>query len=116
MPGSIKNPLAKGCHALIKEGAGIVEEIDDILLEIPALATYVVKQQNKKTTNQNINPQLTVKQKDLLEMMGFEACHPDELIERSQLTADEVSSILLDLELNGLVETDLSGSFVRVNN
>ena len=40
LPGSIHNPLARGCHQLIRQGAKLVETVDDILEELPALLAW----------------------------------------------------------------------------
>ena len=102
IPGSIHNPLAKGAHQLIREGAKLVESVADILVELAPL----LQQEFLATTTANATPENTLDPDyvRLLEMIGFDPIGMDSLIQGSGLTADVVSSMLLLLELNGAVE------------
>lgn len=101
IPGSIHSPLSKGCHALIKQGAKLVETAQDVLGELqPAAATP--------------SP-APVTDDALLDHMGYDPCNVDILCERSGLTADKVSAILLQLELAGRVTSLPGGRFQRVS-
>ena len=53
LPGSINNPLSKGCHQLIRQGAVLVETLDQILIEIKELLSCYIKNSNKFTLPQN---------------------------------------------------------------
>jgi DNA processing protein len=112
IPGSIHNPLARGCHRLIREGAKLVETADDILEELGALAGI-------ETTEAEAQPDDSqTHQKDgdyqiLFEYLGFDPIAIDKLIQNSGLTADAVSSMLLLLELEGEVESLPGGRYVR---
>ena len=105
IPGSIHNPLARGCHALIKQGAKLVETVEDILEELGFLkhAVQVLSPVLKKPSQKN----------PFLNYIGFETTPIDTLISRSGLTAEEVSSILLTLELDEQVKS-VPGGYVRV--
>jgi len=116
IPGSIHNPLARGCHALIRDGAKLVESVDDILAELPPAAA---------ATGPAIRPAAvtgpgaaqarswTGEQQRLLEAMEYEPLTVDALVGRSGLTANAVSSILLILELEGIVHSQPGGFFVK---
>jgi len=114
LPGSIHNPLARGCHRLIRQGAKLVEEIGDILEELGPLAAvteYKSADVDKDLANPNVLP---AGQQQLLAALGFEAESIDTLVERSGLTADVVSSMLLNMELQGRV-TSSGGRYCRVD-
>ena len=103
IPGSIHSPHAKGCHALIKQGAKLVESAQDLLQELgmkgfaapPAAA----------------NPAVT----GLLAHLGYDPCNIDTLCARSGLTANAVSAMLLQLELDGKVAGLPGGLYQRTS-
>ncbi len=113
IPGSIHSPNARGCHQLIKQGAKLVETIDDIMSEFEWLSlrkeTSVVVE-SCAVTRQTIESS----HKKLLELVDFAPTSIDNIIERSGLTAEAVSSILLQLELQGLVQTAPGGYYTRL--
>ncbi len=100
IPGSIHNPLARGCHALIRQGAKLVESANDVLEE---LHTTFPLLPSSELDSGATTPSLTPEQQRVLEKLGFEPTSMDSVVERSGLTADAVSSILLLLELQGQV-------------
>ena len=114
IPGSIHNPLARGCHKLIREGAKLVETANDILEELGALAG--VQQPIDENAGQTAVESQEV-DKDylcLLDNLGYDPIQINVLIERCGLTADAVSSMLLLLELQGQVESLPGGRYVRI--
>ena len=114
IPGSIHNPLARGCHQLIKQGAKLVETADDIISELTALAS--AQQEITQATNnkEKTGDTITHEYQQLLDGMGYDPLAIDELVVRSGLTAEEVSSMMLILELQGNVAPSPGGCFVRV--
>ncbi len=111
MPGSIDNPMARGCHALIRSGAKLVETSEDILEELaPRLALRAPPPAPAAAPP----AELSAAQARLLEAMGFDPVSVDALVERSGLTAAEVSSILLILQLQGLIAPTVGGLYVRL--
>lgn len=115
IPGSIHNPLARGCHQLLREGAKLVETADDILQELgPLLHTP-----GKHELIQEIEPEVTASntpagEAELLKFVDFEPTPVDMIIIRSGLTAEKVSSMLLIMELNGLVASEPGGYYIRL--
>jgi DNA processing protein len=107
IPGSIHSPLAKGCHALIKAGAKLVETADDVLAELPGLAKSEVPPPRPVVRATSEAP-------PLLAQMGFDPIDVDTLCRRLGLRAEEVSGTLLRLELEGLVCTLPGGLFQRI--
>ena len=100
IPGSIHNPLARGCHALIRQGAKLVESAHDVLEELQ-VTLPLLPQDTART--EVATAVLTQEQQTILEQLGFEPTPMDRIVERTALTADVVSSILLLLELQGQV-------------
>jgi DNA processing protein len=117
IPGSIHNPLSRGCHALIRQGAKLVESAEDILAELPALAGALKEIQRPATSPSEENPadELDKDYKILLDALGFEPASIDTLAERTEFSAEAVASMLLILELQGLVEAGAGGAYCRVH-
>lgn len=114
IPGSIHNPLAKGCHALIKQGAKLVESVDDVIEELGSLVA-VIADENISKANTQCEAGLDEDCKVLLDSMAYDPMSIDSLIELTGLTTDAVSSMLLILELRGLVVSQVGGVYVRIN-
>lgn len=116
IPGSIHNPLVKGCHRLIREGAKLVETATDILEELGALAGVEAATKTISTQETDHKPELDSDYQLLFGSLGYDPIEIDVLIDRSGLTAEAVSSMLLLLELQGQVESLPGGRYVRVGN
>ncbi len=108
LPGSIFNPQARGPHALIKAGAKLVEEVNDILAEwvypLPQMERV-----SKKTAPSN----LSASQVKLLSLMGFDVRSFDELLVLSGLALEVLMEELVALELLGLLQP-VAGGYQRV--
>ncbi len=115
IPGSIHSPLSRGCHRLIRDGAKLVETVADIYDELAAIAGLVLETSRAEAADANpeIAPDLDKDYVKLLEIMGPEPVPVDLLVERSGLTAEEVSSMLLIMELQGHVESTPDGKYGR---
>lgn len=109
-PGSIHSPLAKGCHALIKQGAKLVEAAQDILEELGAFIQYrtPVPVQPEALQDEVLSSGLEA----LLTKIGYDCTPVDLIVARSGLTPQAVSSMLLELELIGRV-TPVPGGYAR---
>jgi DNA processing protein len=106
IPGSIHNPLARGCHFLIRGGAKLVEEAADVLIELaPQLKVDVatLERSTKDTTSTDATVDAP-EYRNVLNLLGFDPRSISDLAEDSGLTAAELSSMLLVLELEGFVE------------
>ncbi len=116
IPGSIHNPLARGCHQLIRQGAKLVETADDIFAELRALVGTLVPAPQAAAgagSGEPAGPVLDKAYEILLDALGFEPAGVDKLVERTGLAADEVASMLLILELDGKLESRPGGRYVR---
>jgi len=112
IPGSIHNPLARGCHQLIRQGAKLVETTADILEELAvqldgAPSPHISAEADLRLDTTSLK---------LLSIIGHDPCSIDTLIGRSQLPAEEVISILLALELLGMVSSPAGGLYIRAVN
>ena len=113
IPGSINNPLARGTHSLIKQGAKLVETVNDIIEELAPIASLVLNRSVFIESNQNEYDNLEKQYKLLLDSMGYDIVSVDSLVKLSGLTADVVSSMLLILELQGMIESQQGGRYCR---
>jgi DNA processing protein len=104
VPSSIHNPLAKGCHALIQQGAKLTTEAKDVLEELAPLAAFAIAQTQQAPAD-NTTDQRPPLNSPFLESIGFEPISIDTLVQRSGLTAEAVSSMLLTLEIQGIVSS-----------
>jgi DNA processing protein len=113
IPGSIHNPLARGCHALIRQGAVLVETAHDILAEIGPLAGVAMTAPEADAPVSPVAPEPDEDYRKLLGALAHDPCGVDALSARTGLTAAEVSSMMLILELQGAVESLPGGRFAR---
>ena len=117
IPGSIHNPMARGCHRLLRDGAKLVESAADILEELgPLLGLEALP----AAVSEGVAHDADVATQDpeyklLLNSLDFAPTSVDALVERTGLTPDVVSSMLLMLELQGHVEASPGGRYSRVN-
>jgi DNA processing protein len=122
IPGSIHNPVARGCHRLIRQGAKLVDSVEHILEELepqlrPLLdqvpcAAAVAPVGASPGGGDGLDPD----HRRLLDAMGWDPIAPDELIARSGLPAQGVASMLLLLELTGHVSSHPGGRYSRCGN
>ena len=111
IPGSIHNPLAKGCHQLIRQGAKLVETVSDISEEIAPMLSAPSEQGRSVVNGSELNEEA----KTLLPHIGYDPISIDSLIARSQLSADKVCANLLVLELAGMVCSAPGGHYIRAS-
>lgn len=113
IPGSIHNPLAHGTHRLIKQGAKLVETVSDILDELAPIANIILNKPIAVNYDKCEYDELEPDYKLLLDNMGYDAMSVDRLVELTGLTADVVSSMLLIMELQGMIESQHGGKYCR---
>ena len=104
IPGSIHAPQSKGCHALLKQGAKLVETAQDILEELGGPFTTAVQAPGTEGDNPL-----------LLEHLGFDPVDVDTLSLRCGLTIAELSAMLLTLELSGRICVLPGGLYQRIH-
>jgi len=109
IPGSIHNPLARGCNALIREGAKLVETTQDILEE---LSQYY--QQDEQALAATMQSTLDLEQQTLLNLIMFSPTSIDHLVENAGQSVEIIASMCLILELQGYIEAAAGGCYTRI--
>jgi DNA processing protein len=117
IPGSIHNPLSRGCHKLIRDGAKLVECAEDVLSEV---LNFLQPQALARVHPHPHGPgeravALDKEYEILLDALGFEPAGIDVLVARTGLPSESVASMLLILELQGHVKPHAGGRFGRVH-
>ncbi len=115
IPGSIHNPMAKGCHQLIRSGAKLVETANDIMEELPGILGSLAQpvQQNIAPETGPGETEIDPEYRRLLALMAWDPVTVNSLVERSGLTAEEVSSMILILELDGRIDSLTGGRYLQ---
>ena len=111
VPGSIRQPLTRGCHRLLRQGATLVEDPGDIVTELGSLLAHcaqAVEQNIPSRVDHKAKP-IEPEAKRLLHRMGWEPVSVDDLVRWTGLTTAELCSMLVTLELAGRV-VSLTGS------
>jgi len=114
LPGSIHNPLARGCHELIRQGAKLVETAADINAELAPLAGHMQQNLTESTDNGSSIPADDDDYSALRKLLSHDPTSIDELKKHSGLTIGELSSMLLILELHGEVESLSGGRYALI--
>ncbi len=123
IPGSIHNPLARGCHQLIRQGAKLVETAQDILEEMANVIdmTVVNKQeiitiskQEHASDSMQKDPKLQGDYQTLLDKMGFDPTPIDQLVVRTGFSPESIAAMLLILELQNQVTSSGGGTYTRL--
>ena len=107
VPGSIHSPGSRGCHHLLRQGAALAESAADVLAELG------IGHETTAESATTISPELSGDIQRIYDLLEHTPCPLDEIIEHSGLTTDQVSSILIRLELQGLV-SETSGGYLRL--
>jgi len=126
LPGSIHNPLARGCHHLIRQGAFLVENVKEIIDQLAPVAGRMAEGLIRKLDFQAENLQNPAEDKNKLSVDNeysrlLQAMTVDEpttinaIVHTSGLTADEVSSMLLIMELEGRVVMLPGGKYSKAS-
>lgn len=115
IPGSIHSPMSKGCHQLIKQGAKLVDCLQDIIEELKL--NPQLNGSNNETNAKNktsANPSENAPNDTILTLMGFDPITLEHLVVISGLTVGEVSSMLMLLELEGRVASLTGGQYQKI--
>lgn len=113
IPGSINNPLSRGCHKLIKQGAILVEGASDIAEYLGTSIQGQLALQISEEEGAQPDKAAPLEQDGLLQHIGFDPLSVDEIQIASGLAADEISVQLMELEINGLVSQQ-AGLYQRI--
>ena len=116
IPGSIHNPLSRGCHQLLREGAKLVETAAEVLSEVPNfLGGQRLASGPAALGDSAGGPHALDKEYEiLLDALGFEPASIDVLAARTGFPSASVASMLLILELHGRIKPQAGGRYGRV--
>jgi DNA processing protein len=116
VPGSIRNPLSRGCHELIRQGAKLTETVADILSELDFSAFFAGAHNGPSTLAPapDMEAGMDKEHKILLDALGFDPADLDVLVVRTGFKPEAVSSMMLILELEGHVQAAPGGRYSRV--
>ncbi|MBO8159336.1 DNA-processing protein DprA [Thermosyntropha sp.] len=109
VPGPITSKMSEGCHNLIKQGAKLTTCVEDILEEY----SFVYKPQKAKNLSEEDLLLLDSDEILILQYMGYEPCHIDDLVNMIGLDVGNLSMILLQLELKGLIKAMPGNYYLR---
>ena len=132
IPGSIHNPLARGCHQLIRQGATLVETAQDIIDQLSGLISYKRQEWQESRQEELFDgdqprgaparkpeisaganaPELSPQEQDLLQALGYDPLPLDLLAERLGAEVGALSAALIGLEIKGLVQ-QIGASYQR---
>jgi DNA processing protein len=115
LPGSIHNPMARGCHQLLRDGAKLVESASDITAELAPLVTHLLQSPDKSMENDSRLQSGDEEYVKLCASLGYDPVGIDEIAAASGLTIDQVSSMLLILELDGKIEKLSGGRYALLH-
>lgn len=121
IPGSIHNPLARGCHQLIRQGATLVETGQDIVDQLQGILGYqrenLAKMQQKAAKKTELDQKsldaLSPAEQQLIHAMGYDPVNIDELVERTGIAVGSVAGHMIGLEIKGYVQ-QIGAGYQRV--
>lgn len=112
IPGSIHNPLARGCHQLIRQGATLVETGQDIVDQLQGMLGYqrehlskLQQKAAKKTElDEKVLDSLSPAEQQIIQAMGYDPVNIDDLVERTSISVGSIAAQLIGLEIKGYVQ------------
>ncbi len=114
IPGSVNNPLAKGCHQLLREGATLVETTRDIVEQLGGMLSFKLaeSEQSELPEPGNSGASLDASAAKLLNAMGYDPIDLDTLVAHSGIQVAKINGLLVELEIHGMVE-NRGGLYLR---
>lgn len=110
LPGHIHNPMSRGCHQLIREGATLTETEQDIVAELGALLGFIAERSEQTEVTSAVSKEnLSEAEIKLLRHIDFSETDLDSLVCFSGLSAAELIPLLMRLELKGVIEQSPNG-------
>lgn len=119
IPGSIHSPLSKGCHQLLKQGAKLVESMEDVLEEVGNLAQFQLfdgdgrerSLQNEKTEHAGTGNAVSLSaiEEQVVQQMDLQPISIDMMVAKSGIAAEQIAATLIQLELKNIVRMEAGG-------
>ncbi len=113
VPGRIDNRMSRGCHRLIRDGAKLVESVDDVLEELGPMASSI-KVDEETTIRRPAELKLTEQESKVLNAIRTDATEFDDIIEQTELPASRVLSTISVLEMRKLIRRVSGTALVRI--
>jgi DNA processing protein len=123
IPGRIDSPLSKGPHSLIKQGAKLIESVEDVIEMLEYLSKDFaehVKESAEQSAQKAEMPLFDVTQLNLTEIekkifdcLDSEPVHIEQIISQTGLAAGKVNAALVSLRLKGIAKQLPAGYFVK---
>lgn len=123
VPGPVSSKVSQGCHELLRQGAGLLGSIDDLYdagviareFANSALVTPQVPLAARlRESQEQAGLTLPAESKIILDLLGVEATHIDDIIRQSGLSPQAVTALLVDLELEGLVDQVAGRNYIKL--
>ncbi|MGE5531934.1 MAG: DNA-processing protein DprA [Bacteroidota bacterium] len=108
VPGSIESPVSHGCHDLIKNGARLIEVVEDVVEALGIMLEAVPAQRPKTPTHVSSDEQT------VLDALSFQPRHVDEVATQTELPVSRINSALMLLEMKTLVRRFPGSTYVRL--
>ena len=111
VPGNIRSSVSQGCHKLIKQGAYLIDSVDDVLDILD------IKHKIGRTPgNAKDKPKLDISSEEqiILDYLGWEPKQVDQIVQAVDLNVSRVSTLLTILELKGIVKQDFGSNYLRI--
>lgn len=115
VPGQVRTPGVAGPHRLIKEGAKLVETVEDIIEELEPMVSRPLRPpaRAEKTRRPSLRPPLNSDEREIWEVLSMEPLHIDLIARRLGQGVSRVAGILVQLEVRGLVKQLPGALFLR---
>lgn len=107
VPGSIVSQKSQGTHLLLKQGAKLVESEEDVVEELSHMVHVEINtasKQEHQPGQTGFSDKMTPEKNRIAQLLDAYPQHIDQIIEKSQMSSDAVSVILLELELMGMIK------------
>ena len=117
VPGAVTNSMSRGPHQLIKQGAKLVERIDDILEElVPQLENQVHDRKiQTSSVSRNQHPELGKEEQALYNRISLEPMTLEDILSQGSDSPSEVMSLLLSLEIKGVIRQIAGSQYIRTS-
>jgi DNA processing protein len=108
VPGSIHNAGSRGCHALIRQGARLVEKIEDVFEELTGIGEFQLEALKSQVKEADLT-RYTKEQDSVLKMLTQDTMHLDSLVENTGIEVTQLMSTLVELEIMGVIKANAGG-------
>jgi DNA processing protein len=108
LPGSIQSRQSRGCHRLIRDGAKLVDNLEQILEELDSLAQFQ-SQEQRKFGKAKASLNLSPTKAEIVALLGAEPVVLDQLCSLLEQEVSELLAALVELEIDGIIVNEAGG-------